>query len=56
LDIFKTTKTKETEIISIYKSNPDKARQMLTDLTNNFAEKGLNDTKERLLKIKNASH
>jgi len=55
MDIFNTTKTKEKEIISIYKSNPDKARQMLTDLTNNFAEKVLNETKEKILKIKIAS-
>jgi hypothetical protein len=50
MDILKTTQTKETEIISIYKSNPDKARQMLTDLSNNLAEKVLNETKEKLLK------
>jgi dipeptidase len=50
MDIFKTIKTKEIEIISIYKSNPDKARQMLTDLSNTLAEKVLNETKEKILK------
>jgi hypothetical protein len=35
---------------NIYKSNPDKARQMLTDLTNNFAEKALSETKEKFKK------
>jgi hypothetical protein len=33
-----------------YKSDPDKARQMLTDLTNGFAEKALMETKEKLKK------
>jgi dipeptidase len=50
LYVFKTIKLKENEIINIYKSNPDKARQMLTDLTNNFAEKALKETKEKLRK------
>lgn len=49
-DVFKTVKQKEIEIINIYKSNPDKARQMLTDLTSNFAEKALKETKEKLKK------
>ena len=48
--IFTTIKIKEPEIISIYKSDPEKARQMITDLTNNFAQKALNDTKGELEK------
>jgi dipeptidase len=50
MNIFKTLKMTESEIINVYKSNPDKARQMLTDLSNNFAEKALSDTKMKLLK------
>ena len=49
-EIFKTVKLKEDEIIKIYKSDPDKARQMLTDLTNNFAERALIETKDKLKK------
>jgi dipeptidase len=49
-NIFKTLKEKESEIINVYKSNPDKARKMLTELSNNFAEKALGDTKKKLLK------
>jgi dipeptidase len=51
MDIFRTLKVKEDEIVNIYKSNPDKARQMLTDLSNDFAEKALIETKKRLTKI-----
>ena len=40
-DIFITLKLKETEIENIYKSDPDKARQMITELTNSFAKKAL---------------
>jgi dipeptidase len=50
MNIFNTLNEKETEIIQVYKSNPDKARQMLTELSNGFAEKALGDTKKRLLK------
>jgi dipeptidase len=49
-DVFKTIKLKESEIINIYKSDPVKARQMLTDLSNSFAEKVLSETKEKLKK------
>jgi dipeptidase len=49
-DAFKTIKLKESEIINIYKSDPVKARQMLTDLSNSFAEKALSETKEKLKK------
>ena len=55
MNIFKTIKVKENEIINFYKSNPDKARQILTNLSNNFAEKSLSDTKKKLLSIENAS-
>jgi hypothetical protein len=48
MNIFNTLKVKESEILSVYKSNPDKARQMLTELSNNFAEKALGDTKKKL--------
>jgi len=47
-DVFQTIKTKETEIIDIYKSDPDKALQVLTDLSNSIAEKALTETKKRL--------
>jgi dipeptidase len=53
-DVFRTIKLKENEIINIYKSNPNTANQMLTDISNGFAEKALNDTKEKLIKINNA--
>jgi dipeptidase len=52
-NILATIKTKEPEIINIYKSDPDKARRMITALTSDFAEKVLNDTKDKLAKIKN---
>lgn len=48
MEILKTTKIIESEILNIYTSNPVKAKQMLTDLTNNFAEKVFNETKEKL--------
>jgi dipeptidase len=51
-DIFKAINEKERGIISIYGSAPDEARQVLTDLTNGFAERALNETKEKLLKMK----
>jgi dipeptidase len=55
MDVLKTVKLKENEIINLYKSNPDKARQMLTDLTNNFAEKALTETQSKLIKLKISS-
>jgi dipeptidase len=50
MNISNTLKAKESEIIHVYKSNPDKARQMITDISNSFAEKALSDTKKKLLK------
>jgi dipeptidase len=50
-EIFKTLKEKEPEILSVYISNHDKAHQMLTDLSSNFAEKALTETKNKLLKM-----
>jgi hypothetical protein len=44
----------EKELINIYKSDPGKARQMLTDLINGFADKVLVETKEKLGKLKNS--
>ena len=55
-DIFKTLKVKEGKLINVYKSNPDKAKKILTDLSNNFAEKALLDTKKKLQSLKNTRH
>jgi len=49
-NIFTTIKMKEPEITNIYKSDPERAIQMISDLTNNFAEKALIDTKDKLEK------
>jgi dipeptidase len=49
-DIFKTINEKEKEIINTYESNREKASQMLTDLTNSFADKVLIETKDKLKK------
>ena len=51
-DIFMTLKLKEPEIINIYRSDPDKARQMITELTNSFAKKALDETKDKLKTMK----
>jgi dipeptidase len=51
-DIFETINEKESIIISTYRSDHDKALQVLTDLTNGFAERELNETKEKLLRMK----
>ncbi|MCX6122573.1 MAG: C69 family dipeptidase [Ignavibacteriales bacterium] len=48
MDVFNTIKLKENEILNIYKSNPEKARQILAALTNSFAEKALIETKGKL--------
>ena len=53
--IFTTIKLMEPEMANIYKSDPDKARQMTTELTNSFAKKALDETKDKLKTIKNAS-
>jgi dipeptidase len=50
MTIFETLKNQEPGIIDIYKSNPGKAKQMLTDETNNFATKALDETKSKLKK------
>jgi dipeptidase len=55
MNIFKALKIKEGEILNVYRSNPDKAQQMLTDLSNSFAEKALKDTKNKLQSLENAS-
>ena len=52
-DIFETISEKEGEVIRIHESDHDMALQVLTDLTNGFAERALNETKEKLLKMKN---
>jgi hypothetical protein len=51
-DIFETINAKENEIIGIYESAHDKALQVLTELTNGFAERALNETKEKLSRMK----
>jgi hypothetical protein len=53
-NVFKTINEKETEIINTYKTNREKSLQMLTDLTNGFAEKVLAETKEKLLNKTNS--
>jgi hypothetical protein len=52
IDIFNTIKNKEKDIVGIYKSKHDKSIQILTDLTNGFAEKVLMETKDNLLKLR----
>jgi dipeptidase len=47
-DIFKTLKTREIEIAERYRSDPAGARQLLSGLSNRFAEKALIETKEKL--------
>jgi len=51
-DIFETINKKESGITSIYESAPDKALHELTELTNGLAERALNETKEKLLRMK----
>jgi dipeptidase len=51
-DIFETINEKESGIIAIYDSAHDKAVQVLTDLTNDLAERALNETKEKLSRMK----
>ena len=50
-DIFKAVKAKEEEAAKMYKKNPAKARQLLTDMTNKFAGRVLKETKEKLKKM-----
>ena len=49
--VFDKVDGKEREIISAYESDREKALQMLTDLTNGFAEKVLAETKDKLQKM-----
>lgn len=48
--IFQTIQATEPEVIGMYKSNPGKALQMVTDLSNSLAEKALTKTKKKLKK------
>jgi dipeptidase len=54
-NVFKTINDKEREIISTYESNREKSLQLLTDLTNGFAEKVLAETKDKLHRMKTLS-
>ena len=51
-DVFETVKEQEAKIVSTYESDRDGALQAVTDLSNGFAERVLNETKERLLAMK----
>jgi dipeptidase len=53
MEVFNKIEAEENNIINIYKSNPDKARQMLTHFTSYYAEKLFIETKEKLSKFKN---
>jgi dipeptidase len=54
-NVFNTINRQEIDMISTYKSNHEKSLQMLTDLTNSFAEKVLAETKDKLQKMKTLS-
>ena len=45
---FLNQKAFETKVLQIYRSNPHKARQMLTQYTNQLAEKALHQTEKQL--------
>lgn len=51
-EIFKSINKNEKEMISNYKTNNAKALQLLTDLSNGFADKVLAETKDKLEKMK----
>ena len=51
-DVFKTVKEQEAKAVSAYESDRDGALQAVTNLSNGFAERVLNETKERLLAMK----
>jgi dipeptidase len=55
MEVFNKLRSEEEKIVEIYKSSPDSARLMLTNLTSDFAEKLLNETSIKLEKLKNAS-
>jgi dipeptidase len=54
-NVFDTIDENEREIISTYESDREKSLQMLTDLTNGFAEKVLAETKDKLQKMNTLS-
>jgi dipeptidase len=54
-NVFNTINRQEMDIISTYKSNRENSLQMLTDLTNGFAEKVLAETNDKLQKMKTLS-
>jgi hypothetical protein len=54
-NVFKSINEKEREIIRAYESDRERSLQMLTDLTNGFAEKVLAETKDKLQKMKSFS-
>ncbi len=51
-NIFEMVKEKEAKIIGMYESDRDRALQELTESTTGFAEKDLNETKEKPLRLK----
>lgn len=51
-DILRTITEKESRIVGMYESDHGKALQVLTDLTNDCAERALNETKENLSRLK----
>ncbi len=53
--ISRIVKEKEREIVNMYASDPGKALQMVTDVSNGFAEQALRETREKLLKMKTSS-
>jgi dipeptidase len=46
-DVLTAVKTGEPGILDVYRSDPDRARRMLTALTTRYAEKALMETRER---------
>jgi dipeptidase len=51
-DVFERLAEKERDISLTYKTDTDGALRILTDLSNGFAERALNETKDRLMKMK----
>ena len=54
-NVFDRVDEKEREMMSAYESDREKSLQMLTDLTNGFAEKVLAETKDKLQKMNTLS-
>ena len=50
--VFETVKEQESKIVSTYESDRDAGLLAVTDLSNGFAERVLNETKERLFALK----